>query len=224
MSAIERTPVLSKPQQLQIPFPGEKPTGEQTWTRADTLTIVGIDPGWANQGMVALRQTQGQPIQLLGIKHIKTEKESDKKGRQKLRVNVDDARRLRELWDAMDEFVRPLGPVNAIGVEAYAPFKAQGGNSWKTSLAYALVHGYAHHANVVLQPFLPLDLKAAFGLSKGASKDEIGIAVCAKIPGLHEALKQYAAGKHEHITDAAGHAYLTLVEIYRMRKLLGVSV
>lgn len=217
----------SPPQPLRQPVLAtegtEPPRKEQSWVRADSLTVVGIDPGWANQGMVAIRQVQGQPIQLLAVKMLHTEKDKGKKAKQ-LRVNVDDARRMRELWDGMDAFLRGIGGVNAIGVEAYAPFKAQGGNSWKSSMAYAMVHGYAHHANVVVQPFLPLDLKKAYGLAKGASKEEVGREVCNKIPGLRQALESYAEGKWEHLTDAGGHAYLALLEIYRLRKLTGVMV
>lgn len=220
----ERTP-------MQLPLPSTSQQSlERTWVRSDTLTVVGIDPGWANQGMVALRQTQGEQIQLVGVSLLETEKDKSAKAKH-LRVSIDDGRRLRELWEGMDAFVTPLGSVNSIGVEAYAPFKAQGGNSWKSSMAYALVHGYAHHRDILVQPALPLDLKKSFGLAKGASKAEIGEALFQKIPALHEALLEkvkgrlrYAEGKWEHLTDAAGHAYLALLEIYRMRKLTGVAV
>ncbi len=223
MPEIVRTPV---PQQLQSPSQPGQQSSEPTarpW-RGDTLTVVGIDPGWANQGMAVIRQTQGQPIELLAVKYTKTEKFKDKKAKQNLRVNVDDARRLRELWAGMDELVKPWG-ANAIAVEAYAPRPGMGGgNAWKSAMAYALVHGYALHRDITLQPFLPLDLKAAFGLTKSADKSEVGRAVCAKVPGLENALHKYPQGVWEHLTDAAGHAYLGLLEIYRMRKLMGVSV
>lgn len=224
----ERTPVLKN--QMQIPLPPSQPSQEKSWVRAETLTVVGVDPGWANHGMVALRQVQGQQIQLLGISLVETEKDQSVKAKH-LRVSIDDGRRLRELWDGMDAFIGPLGVINSIGVEAYAPFKAQGGNSWKSSMAYTLVHGYAYHSNILVQPALPLDLKKSFGLAKGASKTEIGEALFQKIPGLHDALLEkvkgrlrYAEGKWEHLTDAAGHAYLALLEIYRMRKMVGVNV
>ncbi len=79
--------------------------------------------------------------------------------------------------------------------------------------------------NILIQPFLPMDLKKAFGLSKSASKDEVGAAIQLKVEGLTEALALIRAqGDHEHVTDAAGHAYLGLMEIYKLRQQTGVVI
>lgn len=196
---------------------------EGTWVRSETLRVMGIDPGWAKMGIVILEQTLGGPIVCKTAIFAQTKKDKDLK-KKHLRVSADDSRRLKEIWEAMDNAAAGVGGINGIAAEVYAPFKAQGGNSWKSAMAYALVHGYGMAKNIIVQPFIPQDLKRAFGLTLSASKDEIGCAVQTRVHGLTVALEKYAEGNHEHVTDAAGHAFLGLLEIYKLRQQMGVTL
>ncbi len=215
---LKRTPVLLPP------LPENSFLKERTWVRAETLRVMGIDPGWAKMGICVLEQTMGGPIRVKLARLAKTEKGKDAKAKME-RVSIDDGKRLRELWYQMAAAAQEAGTVVSIAAEAYAPFKAAGGNAWKSAMAYALVHGYGLGNNILIQPFLPMDLKKAFGLSKSASKDEVGAAIQLKVEGLTEALALIRAqGDHEHVTDAAGHAYLGLMEIYKLRQQTGVVI
>lgn len=227
---IQRTPMLPLP-----PTSSDSTAfqlREKTWVRAQTLRVMGVDPGWANMGIVVLEQTIGGPVKCLLAKHIKTESENKK---AKIRVSVDDARRLKEIWYAIALAAEEAGPIQAISAEAYAPFKGRmGGNAWKSAMGYAVVHCYGFSQNILVHPGLPSDLKRGFGLSKSASKDEVGDALQAKIEGLREilyaprkvggSLLNIPEGSHEHVTDAAGHAFLGLMDIYKLRQQTGVIV
>lgn len=182
------------------------------------VRVMGIDPGFASLGVVILEQEQGSRPRSLWAKVATTEKRSGKKKvLTETRVSVDDQRRLTELWEAMMLAIRGEGyrPF-VLAVEAYRPFTGRGGgNAWKAAVAYGLVSGFARAQGWPCMVFLPDDLKRAFTLSRSSSKQEVEDAMCQKVDGLREMLDVLPKDQREHAADAAGHAYLGLVEVVK---------
>lgn len=183
------------------------------------VRVVGVDPGFRTMGITILEQEQGSRPRALVTKVVETEKMAGKrKALVETRVSTDDQRRLSELWcgleDSVAECVALVGERPFIvGVEAYRPFKGRGGgNAWKSAIGYGLVSGWARGHGWPLMVFLPDDLKRAFTLSRSSSKQEVEAAMCKKVDGLRELLDQLHKDDREHAADAAGHAYLALVE------------
>jgi Holliday junction resolvasome RuvABC endonuclease subunit len=179
------------------------------------IRVMGIDPGFRSLGIAILEQIQGQMPKVLSLRVIETEKKSGKKALVATRVSTDDQRRLSEIWEALEEEVAdPERRPFAVGVEAYRPFAGRGGgNAWKSAVAYGFVSSWARARGWPLFVFLPEDLKIAFTRSRSASKEEVAEAMCLKVSGLREKLERLPEVKREHVADAAGHAYLVLVEI-----------
>jgi Holliday junction resolvasome RuvABC endonuclease subunit len=149
-------------------------------------------------------------------------KKADKKTLQTLRVASDDQRRLREFWDGLMEIIREHQP-KAVGVEGWRPFPGQmGGNAWKVGAAVQVVQcvGWACGLNPAV--FLPSDIKRRFLGNKAGDKNRVGYALLQAVEGLAPIMADTAKGKHEHIYDAVGLAYLALEEMYRIRALAGM--
>lgn len=194
----------------------------KAWTdpKAPQL-VMGIDPGFAEMGVVILERAHPdwQP-RLLKALTLSTAKATQKE-RTNLRVTSDDQRRYRELWLGLDQ-VRSQYTPYAVGLEAYRVFEGRGGNAWKTAVVYGGIIFWAHSCDLYVAPFLPSDLKKRFCNNKSASKDDVAQALARFIPGLESALDSVAKGRREHIADAAGHAYLVMEEVAEHRKMLGL--
>ena len=193
------------------------------------IRVVGVDPGFATMGITILEQEQGSRPRALLAKVVETEKLAGKrKALMETRVSTDDQRRLSELWYGLEESVQdPEKRPFLVGLEAYRPFKGKGGgNAWKSAIGYGLASAWARHRGWPLMVFLPDDLKRAFGLGGQripgtkkrvkVSKEEVEAAMCKKVDGLRELLDQLHKDDREHAADAAGHAYLALVEQTKM--------
>jgi len=169
---------------------------------------------------VVLRQdAQGAPIRFVDGVVLETKK-AGKKERKSLRVTDDDARRVREIYDMADE-LRKRHHVNVIGVEAYMPF-GKNASGWKAGGIYYGFMMAGRAWGIPVLPFVPQDLKRAFHKKQNVSKAAIGDTLAGKVNGLGEFVATLAKGKREHVTDAAGHAYLAIVEAYNLRQMMGV--
>ena len=184
------------------------------------MITVGIDPGFATCGMVAIQRHANGYTTVEGYKMLTTDK-GTKKELAAQRVSADDFRRLRLIFEAAMEFLQRSNP-GLVGVEVYSPFKGRmGGNAWKSSMGYAAVCCAAMALGIQVQPLLPLDIKRAFGLKKDASKGEVERGVLARLPGMTDPLGSVAKGKREHLADAAAHACLAMDELVRIKMMLG---
>lgn len=207
-----------KRQPVQLPLPG---LGNVVKSQIPRQVVVGVDPGFANMGIVVLTQSEAG-VYATDSALVRTEKET-KKRLQAVRVANDDMRRVQEMQRGLCTMIEKYNPC-AVCVETYSPFRAAGGNAWKCALVYGMVLGIVGmYPDLVLLPFLPLDLKRNFTLRKSASKDEVGEALFQRVGGLRAMVEDYPKTVREHITDAAGHALLGFHEVARMRSLLGVS-
>jgi Holliday junction resolvasome RuvABC endonuclease subunit len=179
------------------------------------VRVMGVDPGFATMGIAILEQLQNQRPRVLHLSVTATEKQSNRKALVVTRVSTDDQRRLSELWEALGDAAgvperRPF----ILAVEAYRPFSGRGGgNAWKSAVGYGLVSAFARAQGWPCMVFLPEDLKRAFTLSRSSSKQAVEDAVCEKVDGLRESLDDLKESEREHAADAAGHAYLAIVEV-----------
>lgn len=197
-----------------------KPT--KAWANPQALQrVMGIDPGFAETGLVILERPHPKLPPALVTARTITTKKATKKERTNLRVTNDDQRRYREIWTALEQFRVEFSPY-AVGLEAYRVFQGRGGNAWKTAVVYGGVIFWAHSRDLYVAPFLPTDLKKRFCNKKSASKGDVEAVLCQLVPGLAVALDSVAAGRREHIADAAGHAYLVMEEVAEHRKMLGL--
>lgn len=205
-----------------------KPTRKPVTLKAKPgVTVLGVDPGWAKMGAATLYQkARGEPIVPTSVSFCKTAPQTKKQ--KHLRVNVDDTRRLREVWDWVTGLMLQHEPY-AVGVEAYSPGRpVQGGKqgtgnfAWKASMSYALVQAAAWAYGVPLFVFIPQDVKRAFHLKGSTSKADVAETMRQRWPVLPGLIDKRAKEQHEHLYDAVGIAYLAMEELYGMRALMGV--
>lgn len=184
------------------------------------IRTLGVDPGFAKMGVAVLEKTTAGSARAIHLRVIETKKASKKELRS-LRVASDDQWRLHEIWSALDAVGQEYGPFAAVGVETYSPYRGTG-SGWKAALAYQLVCCQAWNWGVSALPFMPQDIKRAFAGNISASKGDIIEAMGSKIVSFVVHLEGIAKTKHEHVADAAGHAYLAIEEIYKVRHMLGM--
>ena len=206
---LKRVPKQSKPIQLS----------KRAWVEAQTLTVMGIDPGFASTGVVVLEKQMGQKPSCLYAGVIRTKK-AEKKDRRGLRVTADDSRRMREVWNALVYHYASFEP-QVLAFEVYTPYRAQGGSAWKAARVEGAVQMFGLERGMLVLPFLPQDLKRNFCGKLSASKGEVQEAVVMKVESLDVAIQKLSKGMHEHAADAAGHAYLAFEEVYRLRAMMG---
>lgn len=184
------------------------------------LIALGIDPGLASIG-VAILERSGGVDKVLHLKMIQTERATKKKLRD-LRVADDDQRRVKEVWDTVDNLISVYDP-SCIGIESFTPNRGQkGGSSWKVVLVMqAMVAlGWSYGYRPML--FRPEDLKRKFLGKQSGTKEDVENALREIVSDLDVHLNEHAKGKHEHLTDAIGHAVLALNEMEEMRRMAGI--
>jgi Holliday junction resolvasome RuvABC endonuclease subunit len=87
----------------------------------DVVTAMGIDPGWAKCGIGAIHRFPDGSLKPGGVRLVKTGPNKDKRF-EKLRVSMDDERRLREYYTAFCDAIQTVKP-KVIGVECYTIFE-----------------------------------------------------------------------------------------------------
>jgi Holliday junction resolvasome RuvABC endonuclease subunit len=137
---------------------------------------------------------------------IKTKKNMGKE--KNLRVSTDDARRLELIWEQFDSVAAEFD-LKVVAAEVYQPFK-KASSAWKTAMVYGLVLAWAKSRGVPFWCYLPSDLKRAFGMKASASKEEVAGALYRRVPKLGDQILAHAKTNREHLSDAAGHAYLAV--------------
>jgi len=192
------------------------------------LVVMGVDPGFASTGVVVLRQGAGGVDCIFS--GVVATKKAEKKSRGGLRVTNDDLRRYTEIFERMDNIFDRYNPT-ALGVEAYMPgFRGKndqgfrgGGAATKTLGVYGGLIFWGLARGMYVSPSLPLDLKRRFCGKQSASKIEVEKAMCILVQDLREQLDRILKTKREHVADAAGHAYLVLEEIAKVKLMVGLT-
>lgn len=185
--------------------------------------VLGLDPGLKHFGVAVLVEREDGGHACLFGEAIETDP-TPKKQRRHLRVSVDDQRRMHELWKRVAHGPAERWKPTAVAVEAHQPFAGAGhghANSWKTGVVYGMCHGIAYHLGVPLFLTYPFDLKRDIAKKKTASKQEVEVAICARVSGLRGILEALPDDAREHVADAAGHAFLALGQLSEIRSLGG---
>ena len=195
---------------------------KKAWVDATTLTVLGVDPGFAAMGLAVLEKSTTGPVKTLELRSVKTQK-SSKKALRGMRIAADDQRRITELHNALAETAVKYN-VHAIAYEVYQPFKAQGGNAWKASRAEGMVQCFALERQLLLLPFLPVDLKLAIVGKRSASKLEVQQGLYQKAENFEAMIDEILKGEREHVADAAGYAYLAFAEMVQIRRMAGIAI
>lgn len=204
----------------RMPMPSAVKLGKKAWVDAQTLMVMGVDPGLASTGIAILEKRANQKPVCLELNVVRTKK-ADKKDRRGLRVTADDSRRLREIWNGLAAMTQAWQP-QALAFEVYSPYRAQGGTAWKAARIEGAVQMFGLEREMLVLPFLPQDLKRGFCGRVNASKEDVQNALAAKVENLDQMVNRFSKTLREHVTDAAGHAYLAFEEIFRMRSMLGL--
>ena len=205
----KRTPMRSEPIKLE----------KKAWVAAPTLIVMGVDPGLAATGVAILEKAEGKKPICLEMNVIRTQK-AKKKDLRGMRVTADDSRRMREIWNGLADMERKFKP-QALAFEVYTPHKAQGGAAWKTGRIEGAVQMFGLERGMLVLPFLPQDLKRGFCGKLSASKEEVLDVMSVKVENLERMVHTFNKTLREHVSDAAGHAYLAFEEMYRMRAMMG---
>ena len=164
-----------------------------------------------------------------------TEK-AKKKEQRNLRVATDDKRRFTQIWGVMAQLALQF-EIDALAIEVFSPWQVQrkgkgggvatgGGfaSAWKTATVYGLGLGFGFSRGILTFAFLPADLKRGIAGELKASKEDVCRVLLEKVDNFKELLGIVPRTKQEHASDAVGHAYMGLQEMFELRKMLGVSV
>lgn len=210
---------MPRPQRVQIPVIGPAESLEKKIT-TKRLVVMGVDPGLAKTGVVFLERRGKEKPRALAV-HVVETKPGKKKGSNTLRVTIDDQRRYKEVYTAIDSMCIDYTPF-AVGVEAYLIGQMAASSAWKTAVVYGGILYYAYANNMFVAPFLPLDLKRRFVGKQSASKLDVANGLFPLVDGLETMISVVPKTKREHVVDAAGHAFLVFEEIDKTRELLGI--
>ena len=206
----KRTPMRSVPIHLE----------KRAWTEAKTLTVMGVDPGWAAMGVAILVKAENQAPVCHRAGVIRTAK-AKKKDLRNIRVAADDSRRIRELHNGLADLATAFSP-QALAFEVYSPYGKQGGSAWKSSRVEGGVQLFGLERGMLVLPFHPQDLKRAICGKVSSSKDDVIREMSVKVANLEAMLAQLPKTMREHAADAAGYAYLAFEEMMRMRAMMGL--
>ena len=186
------------------------------------FTVLGIDPGFASLGVARISCTDGQMLVADAVRVVTTKK-ATKKERRELRTSADDVRRARKLWDGISDIAENI---DAVAYEVYTPFQGRTrrtANGTKVALACGLALGFGFSADVPVIPVLPADVKREVTGHVSASKQRVAELLTLNITGLGDQLGALRKTQREHASDAAGVAYVGLIEAMRWHRVSGVS-
>lgn len=189
------------------------------------LTIFGVDPGFAGQGIAVLEQAEPKgKIGVVFASSTKTEKRANKRKRD-LRVSADDQRRFKELWESLEEAAAKCEEriINAMCIEVYSPYKEATSAAAKAGAAYGGATFWGLSQGMVIIPAVPQDIKRGVCGKLSASKLAVQQRIVELIPEMAEWLAGVNKTQREHMADAAAHAYVGLNEMWELRKMLGTT-
>lgn len=185
------------------------------------LRVVGIDPGFANIGLVAV-----DLYAMGGCDMVDTRLVTTAPSKKKIAQRVDEKRRLEEIEDAFLSFIEGKNiEVMAMEEPGKCLMKRQG--KWVTNpatlrtscLMWGAVHGICRSQGIYCIEVGSQDIKKVVCGKKNASKAEVIEAVKNEFP----AYKDWPTSKKiEHVTDAAGAVLASMrdpVVMTMLRKL-----
>lgn len=167
-----------------------------------SLHFLGLDPGQAEAGyaVVRLDPTGGTSVLKMGV--IET-KPSDRKQRS-VRAVDDNARRTREIGDALDEVMFGIA-IDAIMVEAFS-HPPNASSAAKVALVFGAVIEIARSYKLALLQATPQEIKKAVVGRAAASKGDVAAALAHAYGEqlVADLLEDVAESKRDHAFDALG--------------------
>lgn len=178
------------------------------------LRVLGIDPGFANIGIVGLEFETGiDDARVIYAELVRTKKSKHKLD---IRKNSDDQRRHTECFDAYTKALKEVNPI-VVSMEGISYVRNSAtmcgiGGSWY-GLYYLLMH-----LGIYCVDYSPQELKKIATGKKNASKKEMIWAVRTRWPAqIDWDLKvgrflKWPESKHEHVADAAIAAWAAIID------------
>jgi Holliday junction resolvasome RuvABC endonuclease subunit len=99
----------------------------------EVLTALGVDPGWAKSGVAAVHRMPDGTLRAGGVRLLRTAPNKDKRF-QRLRVSMDDERRLKEYYTGFVDAIETVKP-KVIGIECYTIFESREYEKLRSSAA-----------------------------------------------------------------------------------------
>jgi Holliday junction resolvasome RuvABC endonuclease subunit len=158
--------------------------------------ILGVDPGFANVGVVVAQLREDDGLRLLHAETVVTERDRDQKDRAE-----DDRRRVLEIVEGVMGVVRKYGATLAVLEAPSLP--RDGRTKYVLGLAYGAMWGALQADGVEVQELRPQTIKARLTGCRGASKDHVEKVVRAEVAACH-CLDAVVKHRRNHAADAAG--------------------
>lgn len=212
---------------VKKPLPPPRATPEEiqlqkrSWVENEAPIVLGLDPGFAATGYCLL-QLRGEYIQPLKLGVIETQKAVKKQVRD-IRVSADDYRRIKQIYFELQKIMHDFKPV-ALAYEVYQPFTgaAMRAAAWKVARVEGLIVSVGLQHQVLVLPYLTLDLKKGIAVQKSATKQQVERAMVDLVPGLKAQFEAIAKSKREHVADASGYAFLAFEELRTLAQMAGI--
>jgi crossover junction endodeoxyribonuclease RuvC len=162
------------------------------------LIIIGIDPGFANLGLAAVKLLKPAGSEILGIKLVRTQPTAKK---QRMAAADDESRRLSEIEDALIGFFDEHKP-DIVAIEN-PPWGKNAQAVKSCALMWGAAHCLCRTRGLALINVSSQEIKKAITGVKSASKEEVFDAVRTKHPSFDQWPTTAAV---EHVADAVGAA------------------
>ena len=165
-----------------------------------SVTVLGIDPGFANIGLMSVKLVDGLSVRALKAWLILTKKPSAKK--RKMREADDDTRRLLEIEDQFRVILSEVKP-DVVAIERVPRLRNPAANR-QCALAWGAMHAICREHKIAVLVYDTDEIKVKVTGKKTASK----VQMIAALKKLFPAFKGWPspASKVEHVADAGGVA------------------
>ena len=181
------------------------------------ITVIGVDPGFANLGAARLNCSR-DGLRVDGLMYIGT-----KPDRSRTRRAYDDVDRYQPIWGQLSMFATDCSKVHAFAYEVFQPYQGEEQEkhlkaAHKTAMATGVVAsvGFATCATII--PVLPSDIKSRLCRPHDRSKGAVANELCRLIPGLQEQLEELPKYQRGHVSDAVAVAFCGLMAIAKNLK------
>jgi len=178
-----------------------------------SVSIVGLDPGFASLGWAHIRADKGGTRTLVARGVIRTEPSAKKRRIRVLDVNLE---RIGLIAKELRLVLQTAAPA-VIAVEGYSGLR-QASAALKMGLAWGATVAVAVSTEAAVVEFTRRDVQIALGLPKKSSKEDVQRAVATAGCGVDDV----PAGIREHAADAVAVA-LAACDTYLVRGILAAE-
>jgi len=166
------------------------------------MKALGIDPGLRNVGLAILEKGE------FGIICVKAALVTSKLDKKKKAAEND-----QQTYNNIIETVRQTieeNKIDIVAIEQYSPFAARN-NGIKIATVFGILYSLCIMLPVQIKTYRSLDLHRYYRTN--GDKELLARVLCHAFPGLETALNALPRKMREHVSDAAGHAGMALLEM-----------